>query len=150
MAAGRSLGLTVESLRHHLSVHDGDVDQQQQDHKEVVQEAQQAEQSLRQDVQRRRQVGDGSHEAQEDPDPEHPEESAHREHLPEGVAEQRGDVSESVHQLGGGAGERRGGAGEEGAGQERRGEGTFGWFLQKSSWLCGCAGSCLGGLTDLG
>lgn len=99
----RRLGSTVESLRHHFSVHDGDVDEQQQDDEEVIQEAQQAEQSLRQDVERRRQVGDGANEAEKDPDPEHPEEAPHREHLPEGVTEERGNVSESVHQLGGGA-----------------------------------------------
>lgn len=106
LAARRRLGSTVESLRHHFSVHDGDVDEQQQDDEEVVQEAQQAEQSLRQDVERRRQVGDGANEAEKDPDPEHPEEAAHREHLPEGVTEERGNVSESVHQLGGGAEDR--------------------------------------------
>lgn len=99
--------LTVESLRHHFSVHDGDVDEQQQDDEEIIQEAQQAEQSLGQDVQRRRQVGDGADEAEKDPDPEHPEEAAHREHLPEGVAEERGDVYEPVHQLGG-AGQQTG------------------------------------------
>lgn len=102
-------GSAVESLRHHFSVHDGDVDEQQQDDEEIIQEAQQAEERLRQDVQRRRQVGDGANEAEQDPDPEHPEEAAHREHLPEGVTEERGNVSESVHQLGGGAEERRGG-----------------------------------------
>lgn len=105
MAARRRLGLTVESLRHHFSVHDGDVDEQQQDHEEIIQEAEQAKQSLGQDVERRRQVGDGAHEAEEDPDAEHPEEAAYREHLPEGVTEQSGNVPESVHQLGG---DRRG------------------------------------------
>lgn len=102
------LGSAVESLRHHLSVHDGDVDEQQQDDEEVIQEAEQAKQSLGQDVQRRRQVGDGSHQAEQDPDPEHPEEAAHREHLPEGVTEERGNVPESVHQLGGRAEQARG------------------------------------------
>lgn len=105
-AAGRRLRSAVESLRHHFSVHDGDVDEQQQDDEEIIQEAQQAEQSLGQDVERRRQVGDGANQAEKDPDPEHPEEAAHREHLPEGVTEERGNVSQSVHQLRGGAGNR--------------------------------------------
>lgn len=112
-----ALRLTVESLRHHFSVHDGDVDEQQQDHEKIVQEAQQAEQGLGQDVERRRQVGDGANEAEKDPDPEHPEEATHGKHLPEGMTEQRGNVSKSVHQLGrgektGGAGPKRGGRGQ--------------------------------------
>lgn len=92
-------GLAVEPLRHHLPVHDGDVDEEEQDDEEVVHEAQQAKQRLRQDVQRRGQVGERAHQAKQDADAEHPEEAADREHLPEGMAEQGGYIPQPVHQL---------------------------------------------------
>ena len=91
----------VEPLRHHLPVHDGDVDEEEQDDQEVVHEAQQAEQGLGQEVQRGHQVGEGAHQAQKDPEAKHPEQAAHGEELPEGVAQQGGHVAQSVHQLSG-------------------------------------------------
>lgn len=102
-------GLAVKPLRHHLPVHDGDVDEEEQDDKEVIHEAQQAKQRLRQDVQRRGQVGERADQAKQDADAEHPEEATDREHLPEGMAEQGGYVPQPVHQLKGGGG---GGGGE--------------------------------------
>lgn len=102
-------GLAVEPLRHHLPVHDGDVDEEEQDHEEVVHEAQQAKQRLRQDVQWRGQVGERTNQAKQDADAEHPEETPHGEHLPEGMAEQGRYVPQSVHQL---RGRLRGGGGE--------------------------------------
>lgn len=91
--------LAVQSLRDHLAIHDGDVDEEQEDHEEVVHESQEAKKSLGDEVERRREVGDGADEAEKNPDPEHPEQAAHRKHLPEGVAEQGGHVSQPVHQL---------------------------------------------------
>lgn len=92
---------TIESLRHHLSVHDGDVDQEEQDDQEVIHEAQQAEEGLWQEVERGHQVGEGAHQTQQDPDAEHPEQAAHGEELPKGVAQQGGYVSQAVHQRSG-------------------------------------------------
>jgi len=97
--AHRRLRSAVQSLRHHLPVHDGDVDKEQQDDQEVVHEAQQAEEGLGQEVQRRHQVGERAHQTQQDAHAEHPEEAAHGEEFPEGVAQQRGHVAEVFHQL---------------------------------------------------
>ncbi|TNN71453.1 hypothetical protein EYF80_018287 [Liparis tanakae] len=46
------------------------------------------EKCLGEDVERRGQVGDCSHKAEKNPNPEHPEEATHREHLPKGMTEQ--------------------------------------------------------------
>jgi len=91
--------LPVQSLRDHLSVHDRDVHEQEKDYKEIVHEAQKAEKRFGDDVKRRRQVGDRTNQAQEDSNPEHPEEAAHRKHLPEGVTKQGGNIPQPVHKL---------------------------------------------------
>lgn len=88
-----------ESLGHHLAVHDGDVDEEQEDDEEVVEEAQQTHDALGDEVERRRQIHQRSQQNQQDPQPEHPEQASHGEHLSEGVPEQRGDVPEPVQQL---------------------------------------------------
>lgn len=66
-----------QSLGHHLAVHDGDVYEEQQDHKQVVHEPQQAEERLGDKVQRGGQVRQRPHQAQQDAEAEHPEEPAH-------------------------------------------------------------------------
>ena len=91
--------LAVQSLCDHLSVHDRDVHEEKQDHKEIVHESQEAEECLGDDVEWRGQVGERSHQAEKNSDPEHPEEAAHWEHLSEGVAEQGGHISQPVHKL---------------------------------------------------
>lgn len=89
--------LAVQSLRHHLSVHDGDVHEEKEDDKDIVHESQQAEQRLREDVERRGQVSERPDEAEKNSNPEHPEEAAHGEHLPEGMTQQGGHISQPVH-----------------------------------------------------
>ena len=69
--------LAVQSLCDHLSVHDRDVHEEKQDHKEIVHESQEAEECLGDDVEWRGQVGERSHQAEKNSDPEHPEEAAH-------------------------------------------------------------------------
>lgn len=88
-----------QSLRHHLTVHDGDVDEEEEDDEEIIHEAQQTDHALRDEVQRRGQVRQRAHQTQQDPDAEHPEEAADGEHLSEGVPEQRGNVPQTVQQL---------------------------------------------------
>lgn len=88
-----------QALRHHLAVHDGDVDEEQQDDEEVIHEAQQPHHALWDEVQRRGQVGQSAQHTQQDPDAEHPEETSHGEHLSEGVPQQRRDVPQTVQQL---------------------------------------------------
>lgn len=83
----RSDTLSVQSLCHHFSVHDRDVNEEEDDDEEIVHEAQQTEKGLGHEVERRRQVGEGPDQAEEDPDPEHPEQPAHGEHLPEEVTQ---------------------------------------------------------------
>lgn len=89
--------LAVQSLRDHLSVHDGDVHEEEQDYKEIVHETQKAEKGFREDVERRGQVGEGANQAEQDSNPEHPEETTHGKHLSEGVAEQGGHIPQPVH-----------------------------------------------------
>lgn len=89
--------LAVQSLRDHFSVHDGDVHKQEEDHEEIVQETQEAEKRFGENVERGGQVGDGAYETEKNSNPEHPEETAHRKHLPEGVTKQGGYVAQSVH-----------------------------------------------------
>lgn len=93
----RSGQLAVQSLRDHLSVHDGDVHEEKQDYKEIVQETQKTEQGFREDVKWRGQVGEGTDQAEQDSNPEHPEETPDGEHLPEGVTEQGGHIPQPVH-----------------------------------------------------
>lgn len=88
-----------QPLRHHLTVHDGDVDEEEEDDEEIIHEAQQPDHALRDEVQRRGQVRQRAHQTQQDPDAEHPEEAADGEHLSEGVPEQRGNVPQTVQQL---------------------------------------------------
>lgn len=88
-----------QPLRHHLTVHDGDVDEEEQDDEEVVHEAQQPHHALGDEVQRRGQVRQRAHQTQQDPDAEHPEEAADGEHLSERVPQQRRDVPQTVQQL---------------------------------------------------
>lgn len=92
--------LAVQSLRDHLSVHDGDVHKEEQDDKEIVHEPQETEKGLWEDVERRHQVGECADEAEEDSDPEHPEEATNRKHLPKGMTQQGGHISQPVHKLG--------------------------------------------------
>lgn len=89
--------LAVQSLRDHLSVHDGDVHKEEQDYKEIIHESQEPEKRLGEDVERRGQVGERADQAEKDSNPEHPEEATHREHLPEGVTQQGGHISQPVH-----------------------------------------------------
>ncbi|MEQ2182638.1 hypothetical protein GOODEAATRI_024363, partial [Goodea atripinnis] len=86
-------------LRDHFSVHDRDVHKQEEDHKEVVHETQKSKKRFGENVERRGQVGNGTDETEKNSNPEHPEESAHRKHLPEGMTEQGGDVTQSIQKL---------------------------------------------------
>ncbi len=97
--SGRGQRSSGQPLRHHLAVHDGDVDEEQQDDEEVVHEAQQPHHTLGDEVQRRGQVGQSAQHTQQDPDAEHPEETPDGEHLSEGVPQQRRDVPQTVQQL---------------------------------------------------
>ena len=94
-----SAHLAVQPLRNHLSVHDRDVHEEKQDYKEIIHESQEAEKRLGEDVERRGQVGESTNEAEENTNPEHPEEAAHGEHLPEGMTEQSGNISQPLHKL---------------------------------------------------
>lgn len=86
------LGSSCQSLCHHLPIHNGNIDEEEENDKEVIHEAQQAEESLWDEVKRRGQVCECPHQAQQDTDAKHPEQTSDREHLPEGMAQECGDV----------------------------------------------------------
>lgn len=96
-ASVKSGPLAIQSLCDHLSVHDGDVHEEKQDYKEIVHETQKTEKGFRKDVERRGQVGEGSNQAEEDSNPEHPEQTTHGKHLPESMTEQGGHIPQPVH-----------------------------------------------------
>lgn len=91
--------LAVQSLCHHFSVHDRDVHKQEKNYEEIVHETQKAKKRFREDVKRRGQVGDCTDQAEKNSNPEHPEETTHCKHLPEGVTQQGGYIAQPVHKL---------------------------------------------------
>lgn len=92
-------GSAGQPLCHHLTIHDGDVNEEEQNDKEIIHEAQQADHTFWDKVQWGRQVGQRSHQTQQNPNAKHPEETADGEHLSESVPKQRGHVSQAVHKL---------------------------------------------------